>query len=321
VKRAARVLGAFAAIALALTSACGGGARDTRAVLPNPTTPRWEDAFDRIPPLLAVVHPQALKRDAIYGPLFARLSMLAATRNPAVAATRSLEAFESCDEIIVAMDDDGGSVVLRGVRADFDPAKIVDGAGALVWRAQATPGARVPEYTHEERGTTASLFVLPERTWFIAVGDGRATAREAFAHPSGRPALTYDRDALVAVRVRGPALLAHMKPLRAHGALEAVGAHLEWLTLALAPGKDEPLRVSLVYADEDSAARAEITARHAIDVLRDRQVTRFQWLFDAKIARNDPKVVVMRAPLPPPLVAALTHANDPRDLDDPEVPE
>jgi len=311
------------ALTLALVSlaACGGSKDERQISVPVPTTARWEDAFERIPPLLAVVHPQALRRDKVYGPLLKRLSQLAATRSAAVAATRTMEALESCEEIIVGMDEEGaGALVLRGVRADIDPTKLVDTTGATVWRGQGG-GGKVPEYVHEESGVTASLFVLPERTWFITVGVGRDFAREAFAHPSGRPALKYDADALVSVRMQGPALLRHVKQLRAHGALEALGTKLVWANLALAPGKDGAISATLAYSDEESAARAEVTAKHVVDVLRDKKVEWFGWLFDAKIARDDPKVVTVRAPLPPQLLKGLERANDARDLDDPDLPE
>lgn len=307
------------AVGLLAMASCGDNKPPPAVVATNRGQPTWQDAFERIPTLLAVVHPQAIRRDKVYGPLLRRLSQLAATRSPAVAATRSLEAFESCEELIATMDDDGaGVIVLRGVRADLDPGKLVDDRGTVLWRTEV--GAKIPEYVREEGGTTASLFVLPERTWFIATGDTRARAREAFVHPSGRPALRYDADALISVRIHGPTLLRHVRQLRQAGPLEALGFHLEWASIALAPGTDGALVVGLAYRDEESAARAEVTSKHVLQVLRDRDVQRFRWLFGAKVARDDAKNVTMRAPLPPALLDGLSKASDARDLDDPDLP-
>ncbi len=301
------------------TSGCGDSKPPPAFVAPAVGQPRWEDAFERIPELLAVVHPQALRRDKVYGPLLQRLSQIAATRSTAVAATRSLEAFESCEELIAAMDDEGASVlVMRGVRADLDPGKLVDAQGAVLWRTEV--GAKIPEYVRQEGTTTASLFVLPGRTWVIAVGDARARAREAFAHPSGRPALKYDVDALISVRIHGPTLLNHVRQLRTTGQLSTIGAHLGWASIALAPGKDGAIVATLTYTDEESAARAEVTARHVLDVMRDKDIPRFRWLVGAKVTRDEPRTLVMRAPLPAVLIDALGKANDARDLDDPDLP-
>jgi hypothetical protein len=111
-----------------------------------------------------------------------------------------------------------------------------------------------------------------------------------------------------------------VKQLRGNGALESLGSHLQWASIALSPGSDGALVSTLTYADEESAARAEVTARHVIDVMRDKDVPRFRWIFGAKIDRVDPRVVTLRAPLPPELLAALSKASDARDLDDPDLP-
>ena len=322
-KRARAILAVLAPAAFVGLAVLGSGCGDSKPppafAAPTPGGPRWEDAFERIPELLAVVHPQALRRDKVYGPLLRRLSQIAATRSSAVAATRSLEAFESCEELLAAMDEEGASVlVMRGVRADLDPSKLVDAQGAVLWRTEV--GARVPEYVRQEGTTTASLFVLPARTWVIAVGDARARAREAFAHPSGRPTLRYDADALISVRIHGPTLLQHVRQLRTTGALSTLGSHLGWASIALAPGADGAIAATLTYTDDESAARAEVTARHVIDVIRDKDVPRFRWLVGAKITRDEPRTLVLRAPLPATLLEALGKASDARDLDDPDLP-
>ena len=305
-----------------LASACGGSSAPSRTGAAKRTEATWSDAFDSSPELLAVIHPRAIRRDPVYGPLLGRLSQLAAARSPAAAATRSLEAFESAEEVLAALAEDGsGMIVMRGVRADLDPARIVDPEGRTLWRGNTTGvEKRVPEYVREEGAVTASLFVLPERTWVIAVGDARARAREAFANPSGRPAWKYDRDALVSVRIAGPALLRHVSKLRPTGQLNALGLHLQSLTLALPAGKEGSITATLTYADEEAAATAEVTVNRVIEVIKRNDVGRFRWLMSAVVARDEPRVITLRAPLPKELLNDFARGRDARDIDDPDLP-
>ncbi len=204
---------------------------------------------------MAVIHPQAIRRDPVYGPLLTQASQKAAGLSAAVAATRALEAFESAEEIVVAIWDDGHDtpsqpssghqdaiVVVSGVRGDVDPARVVDAAGHTLWQS-AGVGGRVPELVRTEAGETASLFTLSHRTWVIALGGARDRARVAFATPSGRPEIKYDHDALLSVRLYGPAVVDRFVPLQRGKDLDALGAKLNWVDIALAPGKDGALRV------------------------------------------------------------------------------
>src|ERR1019366_6462314 len=87
-------------------------------------------------------------------------------------------------------------VVVRGVRADVDPAALVDADGRPLWapgptgrvrelvRAGTGSGAESSEAPRNE--IPASLFELPGRTWVIASGEARARARSAFAHAPAR---------------------------------------------------------------------------------------------------------------------------------------
>ena len=307
-------------ILVGFASACGDSGAPPRTAAAKRTEAAWSDAFDSSPELLAVIHPQAIRRDPVYGPLLGRLSQLAASRSAAAAATRSLEAFESADEVLAALAEDGsGMIVMRGVRADLDPARIVDSEGRTLWRTTGV-ATRVPEYVREEGGATASLFVLPERTWVIAVGDARPRAREAFANPSGRPAWKYDRDALVSVRIAGPALLRHVSKLRPTGQLNALGHHLQSLTLALPAGKEGSVTATLTYADEEAAATAEVMVNRVVEVIKRNNVVRFRWLMNAVVARDEPRVITLRAPLPKELLNDFARGRDARDIDDPDLP-
>lgn len=311
-------------VAAAVIAACellGAGCGDSTPRAANPQNaqrdPAWQDALDVTPDLVVVLHPHALQRDAVYGPVIRQISQAAAARSAAVAAMRALEAFEASEEVIVAMTNDGAAlVVLRGVRADLDPARLVDSSGATLW-TPAQGASRVPELTRDQAGVPASLFVLPQRTWVVAVGNARARAREAFAHPVGRPAWSYDRDALASIRILGPALVEHVPKLRYSGQLSVVGHKLTTATFSLSSGKEGTMTVALAYGDEDAAAEAEVTIRHVIDVLRRSEDSRFRWLQPAVVARDEARIVTLRAPLPKVLLDDFAHARGVGEIDVP----
>ncbi len=258
-----------------------------------------------------------------------------AARNAGAAGPSAGAAAESAGEVIV---------VIRGVRADEDPVALVDAEGHPLWAPG--PGGRVRELVRSDnRSTTtgsaeapvpASLFELPGRTWLIASGDARARARAAFARTvsSPRPAGRLESlepngvDTLAVLRIDGPSLVARVRALQAESALGAVGRRLEAVTLELAAGVTpldggpdadlarlrRTVRASFSYADEDSAALAESTVRDALGAIARKRPDDLAWLASATVARPSPgarpgKLVVLTAPVPPRLVAALLHAG------------
>jgi hypothetical protein len=313
---------ALVAYAAALLVACGGGER--AAVAPRPpdaSAPRWEDAFDGVPDVLVVVHPRAIARDSVYGALLKSLSRAIAARAPQTAAmggARAAEAFESSEEVILGASttpsprgEDDALVVLRGVRADIDPVKMVDDRGAPMWRAAAMVGS-VEEFTREGGAGTrpASLFVLPQRTWVVAVGGARERARDAFVRPARRPAPVKDDGALVLVRLEGRALVAAVPRLRARGApLEPIGRKLEAVSLALRGGKGG-LEARLQYGDETAAAFAESAMKDLVQAIaRAREGTaKLKWLGQARVDR-EASTVTGRVELPLGLLEALPEVT------------
>jgi hypothetical protein len=310
-------------VALAVVSC--GGAKAREAVAPPSNEAAWADAFDKTPRLLAVVHPQAIRRDPVYGPLLTQASQKAAGLSAAVAATRALEAFESAEEIVVAIWDNGGAdvhdtpteptsgqqdaiVVVRGVRGDVDPARVVDATGRTLWQSVGV-GGRVPELVRSEARETASLFTLSHRTWVIALGAARDRARAAFATPSGRPEIKYDHDALLSVRLYGPAVVDRFVVLQRGKDLDALGAKLAWVGIALGSGKEGTVRVSLEYADDEAAARAEVVAKHVVEVVSQDDKRRMPLLAHATITRDDPRIVVGTLLLPPGFLRELAGAK------------
>jgi len=271
------------------------------------------------------VRPRALRTDKVYGPLLRRAIEVARQRSAVVAATRALETMEDADEVIVGIhagtrESEGVADLLlveRGVRADVDPAKLVDADGRALWAAG--PGGRVRELVRgrDEHGhpVDASLFELPGRTWVIVTGAARLQARAAFAHPFDRPPPDLEPEALAIVRIDGPSLVARIRALQDLGGLAAIGKHLKSLTLTLPPNastaQGSSVRATLAYADEDAAAFAEVAMREVVAAIAhraERAPARLAWLGSATVERPDKRVVVT-APLPPQLIDALLHAD------------
>jgi len=342
--------GVFALVACiaAATPACGGN-QSPPSTKPQYVESQWQDVFDTTPELLVVVRPQALRRDKVYGPLLGRVIDLVRQQSRTVSATHALDALEDAEEVIVGvrMDARGGDTpsefvfVVRGVRADIDPARLVDADGRTLWspgpsgavRELERDGTSVPSSQRGQRGdpSDASLFELAGRTWVIATGDARLRAREAFAHPVRRPAMRVDPDALAFARVDGPALVAHARALGSTGGLAVVGHKLLYVTFELPPGVETPdvapdvakdaqrdIRATLAYIDEDAAALAELKMRSAVEAIgrgktqgKQGNIGALAWLAAARVERRERegKKVLVSAPLPPALVDGLLRAG------------
>jgi hypothetical protein len=354
--------GALAVIASLAFADCGSPAPPSTART-APAEPRWEDVLDVTPELLAVVFPLALRRDAVYGPLLRHVIDLVREQSHVVAETRALDAMEDAEEVIVGVRPEAGVgppgsgasaavgemiVVVRGVRAEVDPATLVDADGHPLWAPGPSGGVRelVPRddpSSPDDAGAPvpASLFELPGRTWVIASGNARARARVVFAHPLGRPSLRLEADnadALLVLRIDGPSLVARVRALQPPAGLAAIGRRLGAVTLVLAgstlselgrgdqdvaapdAGPEAGLahlrrsvRASLAYADADAATLAEATVRDVLGAIARKKPDDLAWLGNASVDRPSPggspgNSVVVTAPLPPRLVGALLHA-------------
>jgi hypothetical protein len=150
VRAAALALAAIACVAPGLS--CAGSEATTGARAAIDAEPRWEDVLDTTPELLAVVFPTALRKDKVYGPLLRRAIDLVREQSRVVAETRALDAMEDAEEVIIGIRPDVAAasgapgevvVVVRGVRADVDPATLVDADGHPLWAPG--PGGRVRE--------------------------------------------------------------------------------------------------------------------------------------------------------------------------------
>ena len=289
------------ALALGFVSACGASAPPPEAK-PRESTPSWADVFDTVPDLYAVVRPQALKADPLYGAFWAVILREAAARGFTRGATM-VEAVSGAQEIVVGLNKGNDAViVLRGVPASLDPASMNDADGHPLFRAVNDKG-RVLEYALlDQRADVGALFVLPDRTWVAALGDARLRARQAFATPSNRPVPRVDKEALVAVRLGGALARVFDRGPR----LSLVTQKMTSATVALQPNK-KGLVVGLVYPDPDATARGELQAKRLVaDLARDE--ARFGWLKDARV-KYEGNVVFVRAQLPPRLLEELPSAS------------
>jgi hypothetical protein len=298
-------------LSAAALSGCGKSAAPSH-VAPA-AEPRWEGTLQPAPELLVMVRPQALRRDAVYGPLVGRAIELAREHTPLVAATGALDVMEDAEEVIVGMrDSDSGGpgdlvLVVRGVGANVDPANLPDEAGRPLWapgsngsapgvrellrvkgeRADGTEPRGRPNANEVAPGGTAavdaSLFELPGRTWVMATGRERARARDAFLRPravAGDP-VGAPSAALAFVQLKGSALVARVRALRPPGLLAPLGSKLDTVTVVLPPsgdGEGGAIRATLSYKDEHAVALAEATLRDAIAALFRAKPAEYVWL-------------------------------------------
>jgi hypothetical protein len=326
----------------AAAPACGrraGAPSSLGDVVPRYTEARWQDVFARPPDLIVVVRPQSLRRDRVYGPLLRRAIELARAHSRLVAETGALDAMVDADEVIVGAWGTGGKetddllVVVRGVRADVDPAKLIDEEGHALWAAGPNgPAVDVRELLRARAEASAagagdtSLFELPGRTWVIATGKARSRARDAFsrsvprerestggsarledrASPASAAAWSQgdDGSALGMVRLGGKALVARVRELRPPSLLAPLGRKLQQAAIVLSPGEDAVVRATLSYEDEEAAALAEATVRRAIEALLVAKRDDYAWLRSVAVQRAPGRVMVT-APVPQRLLDGL----------------
>lgn len=285
--------------------AFSGGCADA----PPPPPPKkellaqWGDVFDGTPDIYAVIRPQALKRDGLYGAFWKSLSRVAQSRG-FVRGASMVEALEGADEIIVGLNKGlDAALVLRGVPASLDPQKVADAQGRPLFRPL-NDRAKIVEYELLDRKTAdaGSLFVLPDRTWVGTLGDASVRARQVFATPMNRPAPRVDADALATVRFGGP--VAHA--LDEHPMFGPLSKKLVNATFTLKPGKGG-LVIGLSYEQPDATAFAEMQAKRIVEnVSKDEK--RYGWLKNAKVAYEG-NTVFVRVAIPPRLLEELPNAS------------
>lgn len=310
-----RALLALVVVAAAgLSTSCGPGDDRGGKIAKRELAPQWQDVFDGTPEIYAVVRPQAIKRDAVYGVFFKNVLRVAQARSAMRGAT-TLEALEGCEEIIVGIRKDAtgedAALVIRGVPASLDPAKMTDATGHTVLRL-VDGRARVPEYEWIDRQSTAagSVFVLPDRTWIGTIGDARGRARQAFASPFGRPIPKNDPEALATVRLDAATFLSGPRFANSQ-VVGPLTRKLRAVTLGLLPGKGGVV-AQLQYETEDASAWAEMHAKRVLDEIAHQAPrpghTSPEWLKTATVTHEGNTVIVKLA-VPPRLLEDLPNAS------------
>jgi hypothetical protein len=327
----------------AMALACAVSAGCARQPPPAPVAaqsassePRWQDVFDATPELLLVVFPRQLRRDKFYGGLLRRAMEMARESSNAVAETRTLDAMEAAEEIIIGVRPRAAAfagetiVVVRGAPSDVDPARLVDAEGHALWtpgplgatdrlrelvRAAPPSAANVPADggAADDGALDASLFELPGATWVIASGAARARAHAVLNRPVASPGPPVIEGVLAAARLDGASLVRRLPPLREGGLLAAIGARLRSATVALPPGAERAIRVTLAYADEGAARGAETRARLVVATVAQSKPDPATWLAGlstATVTRAGADVT-LEAPLPERLIDALLNLNQP----------
>jgi hypothetical protein len=299
------------------------------AQVADPAAPTLESLLTRRPDLVLTVHPPALSRDAVYGPLLRRASELAtAYAGPTNLGTTALAVLERTEEVVVAENDRGKEavVVLRGVPASVDPLEIVDTAGHAVWRPIHGDVRTQSRELEPVEAADVALFIAPGLVWVIASGPAVARARAALLGGAGlgKASLAGDETPLISLSLPGNAL-----PQLRQGALAPVGAGLQRIQIDLTPGREGVIVSKLTYPDANAAASAEETVtavtlafRHRLEesvranddqrskerAKSPRTLGSLDWLGAAKVDRMD-AVIVVRAPIPRPWLNALAKAD------------
>jgi hypothetical protein len=267
-----------------------------------------------MPEIYAVVRPQAIKRDAIYGAFFKNVLRVAQARSSMRGAT-TLEALDGAEEIVVGIRKDtqgeDAALVIRGVPANLDPQKMTDASGRPVLRL-IDGRAHVPEYDYGDRPSagSGSVFVLPDRTWVGALGEARTRARQAFASPFGRPAPTVDGDALAVVRFDAAAFLQSPRLTRSM-LVGPLTKKLRAVSFALMPAKGGVI-AKLHYDDDDASAWAEMHVKRILEELARQEPRRggpsLEWLRSAQVG-HEGNIVIVHIAVPARLLEDLPNAT------------
>lgn len=297
-KRRAFLQGA-ALVTVGASLGCGGG--DPAAPPKKDPGPDWGDVWASTPEIYAVIRPQALKNDRVFGSFWRSLVRAAQARGIARGATM-VEAIEGAQEIIVGVSKDEAALVIRGVPARLDPSTIQGEDGRPLFRLASDERKKVAEYvSNDPKLADGSVFVLPDRTWVGTLGAARDRARAAFAAPEHRPHVEVTASALVVLRLSG----GFLRLFERHRLVGPLTNKLTSATFELEPGNGGAV-IALAYSESAATAYGEMQAKKiAAELAADKDRA---WLKAAKIAYEG-DVVYARVALPPRLLDELPNAS------------
>lgn len=293
------MVAAAACVAAAALCGCGSPRGDASRGSIDPSQGRlaaeWEQAIDARDAWLVRARPSALERDPEHGPMFREVLSLAAARAP-VRSARLFDAVRRSDEaVLIARGGADVTLVLSGVPADLAPERIATDDGAPLF-APPAPGTRIPELSAAAPEGDASLFVVPGRTWIVAVGRARSRVREALAIGGAGTPLRRDPRALVEARAVGRSVAPLVEAARGLGLVRLLGRELVEVAFVVEERRDG-LRLVLRYGTTAAAERSELRARQLLDALATSGDRAIAWLGGGVVSRRH-ETVVVRVRLP-----------------------
>ncbi len=226
------------------------------------------------PPIYVRIAPNALRRDAVFGPFVDGLFRKASVDLPASTGAAALRGvWTRADAVVLtrAADGDHGALLLEGVPGDVDPALLGAERGERLFTP--APPLVVGASTYPRFSSANGLLtVYPGRTWLL----GDATDPRAFPQVDGQfsdPALRRAETKLLTVLLDGPTLTRKVPRLRI-GPLAPLGEGLQSVSITLgdAPAgtlaKGRALSAVFAYANAERAAAAADVLVRAVDAFR-----------------------------------------------------
>ena len=290
------------------------------AVSPQKRELDWYEAsIDESRDLVIMVRPRALAEDPMYGPILRRAAQIAAANVRSIrAGSTMLEAFEAADDLVVAVRGDAENsalkrareldavIVVGGVPSGIDPAKLVDSEGKPLWRVLSEKNPHIIELLPVETSAAGRLFILPDRTWVIGVGEGAFRVGAALSRSESTAYLPEPRPPFM-VKLRGESL--ERIRARTRSALAPLTDRLLGVNLALTSGGEGEIRATFAYSDDQAATHAELRGREVIDLLAEKLAPRLDFMKTAEIKRSRASLE-LRAKLPAALLKRFAEADD-----------
>jgi hypothetical protein len=318
----ARLALAALCAALAVTS-CGAPepARDpsAKAAHVEQRASWYGGVVDESTDLVIALSPTRLMRDPSYGPIFQRASRLAAAKSPGTQIHgTTLDALQQADAIVVGVKDSpdlDAVLIIAGVPAGFDAARLVDGEGRPLWKPSHEPSiAGVSEMERASAPSTsiateapASFFVLPGRTWILATGAARERVRDALVRSLPAAPYVAERHDLVAVTL-GREVVARVRR-RVGPGLGPITEGLLRVEATVGDGAQGQIGAVFFYDDEHHAANATQRGGEVIALLADKLSPHLDFLRAGSLTKAD-RTVRISAHLPTALLRRFAEVED-----------
>lgn len=320
----AALVGATIALSL-LAAGCGGApssrdATSTRIAMAAAPRASWYGAVvEEEKDLVVTLSPARLMRDAAYGPIFQRASRLAAATSPGTQLHgTTLEALEQSESIVLCVKEGApldAVLIVGGVPAAVDAARLADAEGQPLWRASHQPPVggvvelerATPSPSTNVTADDAALFVVPGRTWILATGLGRERVRDALVRSAPAAAYVADAHPLLSVTLGG-AVIRRIRA-RVGPALAPLADGLQRAEATFGPGERGEVGASFFYDDARHATNAHERAEDVIRLLAEKLAPHLDFLRLGALTRTE-RVVKLTARLPPALLKRFAEVEE-----------